>query len=93
MTPEELFEQLEITLHNIRDFLAETAARNAENSAMHLRTEATLRRAIRLVVRDNLHERQCRRAAHQRQDELFDKIAAAQLVTEEMLQRFIQSRT
>jgi len=86
MTPEERFERLEISLHNIRDILAETAAMNRQ-------TEAALRRAIRLGVREALHERERRRAADERLDQLIDKLAAAQLVTEEKLQRFIQSST
>lgn len=93
MTTEERFERLEISLHNIRDILAETAAMNAETSAMNRQTEAALRRAIRLGVREALHERQHRRAADERLDQLIDKLAAAQLVTEEKLQRFIQFST
>ena len=93
MTPEERFERLEISLHNIRDILAETAAMNAETSAMNRRTEAALRRAIRLGVREALHERQRRSAADERLNQLIEGLAAAQRVTEETLRRFIQSST
>jgi len=99
MTPEERFERLEIGLHNIREILAETAATAsqteaglARTEANLARTEAALRRAIRLSVREALAERQRRKAADEHLDQLIDKLSAAQLVTEEKLQRFLESR-
>ena len=107
MTPEERFERLEIKLHNISDILAETAALNAETAALNRKTDAdlkatqaglrqtdaVLRRAIRLAVREARVERERRRVADERLDQLISKLAAAQLVTEEKLQRFLESRT
>lgn len=93
MTPEERLESFEISLHIIRDILAETAA-------MNLKTEAALRRAIRLAVREARHERQRRREGDDRLkqlivdlDQLITKLAATQVVTEEKLQRFLDSRS
>src|SRR5271157_4542476 len=100
MTTEERFERFEISLHNIRDILAETAAlasgteaRLARTEAGLARTEAALRRAIRLAVREALAERERRRSADERHDVLLDQLAAAQQVTEEKLQRFLEWRS
>ena len=100
MTPEERMDQFEISLRNIRDILAETAAlasgteaRLARTEAGLARTEAALRRAIRLAVREARAERERRRIADERHDLLFDQLALAQKVTEEKLQRFLESRT
>jgi len=43
-------------------------------------------------VREALAERQRRKAADEHLDQLIDKLSAAQLVTEEKLQRFLESR-
>jgi hypothetical protein len=93
MTPEERFERLEIKLQNISDILAETAAMNAEAAALSRKTEAVLRRAIRLGVREARAERERRRIADDRLDQMMTRLSAAQLVTEEKLQRFLESRT
>jgi hypothetical protein len=100
MTPEERFERLDIGLRNVSDILAETAALNAETAALSRKTEAglrqtdtVLRRAIRLAVREARAERERRRIADERLDQAFTKLAAAQVVTEEKLQRFLESRT
>ena len=100
MTPEERYEQLDIKLRNISDILAETAALNAETAALSSKTEAglrktdaVLRRAIRLAVREARAERDRRRISDERLDQMMTKLAAAQVVTEEKLQRFLESRT
>ena len=56
-------------------------------------SEAVLRRAIRLGVREARAERERRRSADDRLDQLITQLAAAQLVTEEKLQRFLESRS
>ncbi|SPF34096.1 hypothetical protein SBA4_1430014 [Candidatus Sulfopaludibacter sp. SbA4] len=93
MTPEERFEYLDIKLRNISDILAETAAMNAETAAQSRKTEAILRRAIRLGVREARAERERRRIADDRLGQMIARLDAAQLVTEEKLQRFLESRT
>ena|SRR5271157_4245514 len=100
MTTEERFERFEISLHNIRDILAETAAlasgteaRLARTEAGLARTEAALRRAIRLAVREALAERERRRSADEHLQGVMNQLAAAQKVTEEKLQRFLESRS
>ena len=100
MTPEERFEQLDIKLRDISDILAETAALNAETAALSKKTEAglrktddVLRRAICLAAREARGERERRRIADERLDQMFTRLAAVQAVTEEKLQRFLESRT
>jgi len=93
MTPEERFERFEISLHNIRDILAETAALASGTEARLARTEAALRRAIRLAVREALAERERRRSADERLQGAMNQLALAQKVTEEKLQRFLEWRS
>jgi len=54
---------------------------------LHESTERLLRRAIRDSVREARNERQRRQRAVAAMDEAITKLAAAQLVTEEKLQR------
>ena len=99
MTPEE-HDRLDIKLRNISDILAETAASHADFEKGlqklredHEKTEAALRRAIRLGVREARAERERRRAGDQELKEMTRELRAAQLLTEEKLQRYLDSRT
>jgi hypothetical protein len=56
------------------------------------KTDALLRRAIRLNVQEVRAERKRRAAAIAIIDEKLTQLAAAQLVTEEKLQRYLQNR-
>jgi len=56
----------------------------------HERTERLLRRAIRAAVLEARNERERRRRAFAKIDDAITKLAAAQLVTEEKLQRLIE---
>src|ERR1051326_4246120 len=99
MTREE-FDRFNLSLHNIREILAETAAlthgtaeglRRLEEAQLKTEeaqreTEAALRRAIRLAVREARAERVRRRAA----DEDFKKMIERQDVA---WQRFLDSRS
>ncbi len=55
------------------------------------RTDATLRRAIRLGVREARRERQRRQELDQRFNDQMAQLAAAQRVTEQKLQGLIES--
>ena len=106
MTPEEQ-RDFDTKLRNISHILAETAALNAETAALssraeeglrrleesQRRTDATLRRDIGLAVREARNERERRRIADEHSQALIDQLTAAQLVTEEKLKLFLESRT
>jgi hypothetical protein len=74
---------------------AEHEKRQAEDTARLQReqekTEATLRRAIRLAVREARNERKRRQSLTSEFDQKMTQLAAAQLLTEEKLQQFIDS--
>ena len=55
------------------------------------KTEATLRRAIRLAVREARNERKRRHSFTSEFDQKMTQLAAAQLLTEETLRQFIKS--
>jgi hypothetical protein len=61
-----------------------------ENDAAHRNLEGILRRAIRLSVREARAERVKRKQSTAKIDEEMAKLAAAQRVTEEKLQTFIE---
>jgi hypothetical protein len=64
----------------------------AQVTALQARSDARLDRAIRLAVWEARQERKKRRAADEKLDEYITRLAAAQLITEEKLQRFIEER-
>ncbi len=76
---------VEKTMEFILDQLAQVAALQA-------RSDARLDRAIRLAVWEARQERKKRREADERLDECITRLAAAQLLTEEALKRFIEER-
>jgi len=55
------------------------------------RMDAKLNRAIRLAIQETRNERKRRKAFHSEFDEKMTQLSAAQLITEEKLQRFIES--
>ena len=57
---------------------------------LHESTDGLLRRAIRDSVREARNERERRRRAIAEIDEAITKVAAAQLITEEKLQRLLE---
>jgi hypothetical protein len=59
-------------------------------SAAQQKTETALRRAITLSVREARAERKRRAMAVAQIDDQITKLAAAQLITEEKLQRFLE---
>jgi hypothetical protein len=94
MTPEERFERHEQWLEQHDRMMAEhdrMMAEHAEHMAEHdrklQRIDDRLDRAVRLSVREARSERIRRREL----DEKITQLAAAQLVTEEKLQGFIES--
>ena len=64
----------------------------AQATALQARTDHRLDRAVRLAVREARQERKKRREMDERLDEKITQLAAAQLVTEEKLQRFLDSQ-
>jgi hypothetical protein len=90
---------VEKTMEFILDQLAQVAAlqaaaeqRQAAAEQRQARSDARLDRAIRLAVWEARQERKKRRAADEKLDEYITRLAAAQLITEEKLQRFIEER-
>jgi hypothetical protein len=55
------------------------------------RTEATLRRAIRLAVREVRNERERRRSEDASLREKLEKLATAQIYTQELLETYLRS--
>jgi hypothetical protein len=66
--------------------------RQAAAEQRQARSDRRLDRAIRLAVWEARQERKKRREADEKLDEYITKLAAAQLITEEKLQRFIDER-
>lgn len=88
----------EVAMADLRAAQQKTEAARQKTEAVvaslaeeHKQTEATLRRAIRLGVREVPNERKRRLEMDKAWDEKITKLAAAQLVTEQKLQGFIDS--
>ena len=67
------------------------AVETEELRRQQAKTEATLRRAIRLAVQEARNERKRRQSFTSEFDQKMTQLAAAQLITEEKLQQFIDS--
>ncbi len=76
----------------IRTQLAQVAALQAVAERRQARSDVLLNRAIRLAVREARQERKKRRETGQKWDDYFTRLAAAQLLTQEALKRFIEER-
>ena len=74
-----------VQMEEIRQAQARGDVQMEELRASQLKTEETLRRAIRLAVREARNERQKRRERDSRFDEKITQVAAAHLLTEEAL--------
>jgi hypothetical protein len=71
---------------------ADTERRVGELDRLARRTEATLRRAIALSVREARNERKRRNEMFRELDEKITQLAAAQLLTQEALRQFLASQ-
>ena len=90
---------VEKTMEFILEQLAHVSSQLAEVGAFQARTDRRLDRAIRLAVQEARQERQRRKELEERlstaaaeADEKITQLAAAQLITEEKLQRLIDER-
>jgi ribosomal protein S7 len=83
---------IEGTMGFILEQLAQASAQLTRVAALQERTDRRLDRAIRLAVREARQERDKRREMDERLDEKIRQLAAAQLVTEEKFQRFLDSQ-
>src|SRR5213594_1049379 len=81
----------EVRMQKIEEAQAKGDVQMEEVRASQRKTEETLRRAIRLAVREAPFERQKRRELDARFDEEWRKLTEVQRVTWEMLQGFIRS--
>jgi len=86
------FMDIEKTMDFILEQLAHVAALQAQAEERQARTDRRLDRAIRLAVVEERRERKRRRELEERLDQKITQLAAAQLVTEETLQRWIEER-
>lgn len=91
---------VEKTMEFILEQLAQVAVLQAKAEERQNRTDRRLSRAIRLAVEEASRERARRRElderlerSHAEMEEAMTRLAAAQLVTEEKLQRFLEGRT
>lgn len=83
---------VEKTMQFILEQLAQASSQLTRVAALQERTDRRLDRAIRLAVREARQERKKRREMDERLDEKITQLASAQLVTEERLQRLINSQ-
>lgn len=88
MSDDEINRRFESVAESVRK-LAVAAEERHDREMGDIRAE--LRRAIRLGIEESRAERRRRREAGERLDSAISNLAAAQVVTEERLRRFIDS--
>jgi hypothetical protein len=83
---------VEKTMEFILEQLAHASAVQAKAEERQARTDKRLSRAIHLAVGEARQERKRRQELGWKVDEKITQLAAAQLITEEKLQRLIEER-